>query len=78
MKLKNDASKILPMMTAKWEIRFFNVTNMKYDRHVRSPVNCLLELEQFSLCHLQCIDYEEHNSLSSWVRHRVTEICNSY
>ena len=35
VKQKNDACKILPMR--KWEIRFLNVSYMKFDRHGRSP-----------------------------------------
>ena len=39
MKLKNDESKFLPIMTVKWEESFLNVTNVKYDRHGRSRQN---------------------------------------
>ena len=39
VKLKNDESKFLPIMTVKWEESFLNVTNVKYDRHGRSRQN---------------------------------------
>ena len=78
MKLKNDESKILPMMTVKWKVRFLDVTNMKYGRHIRPPLKLFAGTKKFSFRHSQCNDYEEHNSLSRLVRHRETEICCSY
>ena len=37
VKLKNDDCNFLPMMTVKWEKRYFNVTNVKYDCHHSPP-----------------------------------------
>ena len=61
VKLKNQECKILPIMTAKWEEKVLdkcdNVTNVKYDRHGRSPSsfsNTILIQMRMSMTNQQC------------------------
>ena len=52
MKLKTNKSKFLPMMTVLREEKVLSVTNMKYERHGRSPMKNAKKLSKIIIIKL--------------------------